>query len=890
MRLTNVEIDGVGRFGTPARIEGLEAGVNILAAGNEAGKSTFFRAIRTCLFERHGSRNRDVMALATDGLSLPVTIKISFERGGQSYEISKTFLKSTSASLRRGGVEIARNTAADEELWNLLGIAHGSSGSRSVDEAAFGILWVDQGKSFAAPDPSEAATSALNAAIQQEVGMLVGGERARQVLGSLSAELAKLATRTGKPKTGSPLAEALEQSEVIAQSLREAKERLELLDSSMEELAKLRSERTILTAPADLAKLRSDLEDAQRLFDAGEQAAAALRIFESDERQTATALGSQVTQLESLMEHIQRIDRNRERSAKLAGELSPLKAEETDAREKVAASYVRIGDIDKQLQSVEAEESRLRRIAAVMQKSSARAALESRLNAFRDYEARLAHTEAGLRVNSVDAAAVSALDEIERDADKLTARLEASAAQLSVERHGSSVVTINGQRLESKADRAITEPLTITVSDDVTIRITPANENLAATQKQRDALQRRLQQLLAKHSVNTSAQLRNARVARNLLEEAQRGLTAEKSALGAKDPVSAEIADIAAELSRIESEIERIHIEYGSDALLSPEKIGLRLVGLQQSRDTLQPERSQCEAIIKDRNAVISKIADSRGTLQGQMTEITNQLKIDLTTIPDEQRTETMRAAEDKKARLSEDQRIAALALAEKRRSTPDAEELERRRNRVSRLKVVVHNRESQISALAQRIANLEGQIISAGGDGLGERVANLGDQLEIINAEAARQNAKVETLRLLHEIIFGSYEKRREQLNSPLRRHLKPFLNDVFPQSEIEIGDGFAVTGLRRNGPCSEHFDRLSAGTKEQIAVLVRLAMGAMICERGEEVPIILDDALVFSDDVRIEQMFDALNRAGKNQQVIVFTCRARSFASLGGRQLQIG
>ena len=43
------------------------------------------------------------------------------------------------------------------------------------------------------------------------------------------------------------------------------------------------------------------------------------------------------------------------------------------------------------------------------------------------------------------------------------------------------------------------------------------------------------------------------------------------------------------------------------------------------------------------------------------------------------------------------------------------------------------------------------------------------------------------------------------------------------------------------------------------------------------------------FSDDERIEQMFDAIDRAGRNQQVIVLTCRARSFASLGGRQLQI-
>ena len=113
--------------------------------------------------------------------------------------------------------------------------------------------------------------------------------------------------------------------------------------------------------------------------------------------------------------------------------------------------------------------------------------------------------------------------------------------------------------------------------------------------------------------------------------------------------------------------------------------------------------------------------------------------------------------------------------------------------------------------------------------------------------------------------------------------------MNDVFPAAEIELGEGFSIAGIKRNGPNAENFERLSAGTQEQIAVLVRLAMGAMICDRGQPVPIILDDALVFSDDDRIEQMFDAFNRAGLKQQVIVLTCRTRAFAPLGGRQLSI-
>jgi recombinational DNA repair ATPase RecF len=146
-----------------------------------------------------------------------------------------------------------------------------------------------------------------------------------------------------------------------------------------------------------------------------------------------------------------------------------------------------------------------------------------------------------------------------------------------------------------------------------------------------------------------------------------------------------------------------------------------------------------------------------------------------------------------------------------------------------------------------------------------------------------------VNTLVLLRDTINRCYQEQRDRLNAPVVRHLQPFLTDLFPNAIPEIGDGFAVTGLRRDGAVGERFEILSDGTQEQIAVLVRLALGSMICERGEPVPIILDDALVFSDDDRIERMFDALSRAGQRQQVIVLTCRMRTFATLGGRQLSI-
>jgi uncharacterized protein YhaN len=55
MFIKALAVEGIGRFAAGAHVEGFNQGINVLAAGNEVGKSTLFKAIRTCLFARHDS-------------------------------------------------------------------------------------------------------------------------------------------------------------------------------------------------------------------------------------------------------------------------------------------------------------------------------------------------------------------------------------------------------------------------------------------------------------------------------------------------------------------------------------------------------------------------------------------------------------------------------------------------------------------------------------------------------------------------------------------------------------------------------------------------------------------------------------------------------------------
>jgi uncharacterized protein YhaN len=75
-----------------------------------------------------------------------------------------------------------------------------------------------------------------------------------------------------------------------------------------------------------------------------------------------------------------------------------------------------------------------------------------------------------------------------------------------------------------------------------------------------------------------------------------------------------------------------------------------------------------------------------------------------------------------------------------------------------------------------------------------------------------------------------------------------------------------------------------LSGGTKEQIAILTRLAFARLFARQGKHMPIILGDALVYSDEDRIVKMFTALTRVSQKQQIIVFSCRQLAFQDLGG------
>jgi uncharacterized protein YhaN len=67
--------------------------------------------------------------------------------------------------------------------------------------------------------------------------------------------------------------------------------------------------------------------------------------------------------------------------------------------------------------------------------------------------------------------------------------------------------------------------------------------------------------------------------------------------------------------------------------------------------------------------------------------------------------------------------------------------------------------------------------------------------------------------------------------------------------------------------------YESLSGGAKEQLGILARLA-GAALVALEDSVPVVIDDALGFTDPDRLIRMGSVFDTLADRAQVIVLTC----------------
>jgi DNA repair exonuclease SbcCD ATPase subunit len=811
MKLRALELEQFRKFDRPIRIAGMDDGLNLVVGPNEMGKSTLFAALQSVLFERHRSQAQAVKSLQPaghDGASPRVALQ--FEVGGQPYRIEKRFLRRPAAELTLPDGRHLHGEAAEEALDALLG---GESAGRRGAEVlgVFSLLWVGQGQSFVLPELASGARVTLHAALDAEVGEVLGGDHGSTLIHRLDEVLHELIYRRGQPK-GRYREAAAAQAEL---------------------------EREIARLEQEHGELEHDLVEL-------EEAQLAYEHLRADP-------GARQAEIEL---------------AELAARCDQLKLRRAEIREAEAA-LAAVRHTLAQVQAERAHRQTLREsLLAAEQERAAASTAETELAAAAAETERVAGEQAGIveRLQAaLDAAesrqrALQRLAQALRQRDDARAALGAAASEVRFELAATALerVRIDGRPLgEAVRSLRILDPLTIEIADVGQIMVRPVV-----------AERRRLQSSLkeAERTIGRELDVLGLRRPKPEARQLEFALAAEPFAAEAASPGPGdadystwpEAAAVATALADAERQVDGV------------------VTRLRATRGELD---------------VAAEARHRTRTAHGQATERHAQAQLRLDALR-AQLSEAERSVPDGDLAGRIAQLQDQLALAEARshelQERPPEQSLEELERRVSELRQAVETRNAALRERELTIERLRARIQALAGGGLDERLAVARRRFEELERECAKYRGEVEALELLLQVLRDAERAAKERYVGPLIRRIRPCLEALFPGADLEVDDALRiVTVARRNGP--EPFERLSDGTREQIAILTRLAFAELLADQGRPAVVVLDDALVFSDDERIERMFQIMARAAEKLQILVLTCRERVFRGLPARRLRL-
>ena len=193
-----------------------------------------------------------------------------------------------------------------------------------------------------------------------------------------------------------------------------------------------------------------------------------------------------------------------------------------------------------------------------------------------------------------------------------------------------------------------------------------------------------------------------------------------------------------------------------------------------------------------------------------------------------------------------------------------------------------------EIESLDRDIRDLKVELAALGQKGLAEEVASVETQHALAVSQLENADRRARALDLLQRTLEDALKSAKQAVARPVTAKLLPYLRQLIPDAAPSVDEELSLAGIVRAG-AAEAFADLSIGTREQLAVLIRLAYADLLSEAGKPVTVILDDALVNSDDDRRERMKAILYQAAKRYQILLLTCHGREYRDTGGAFLRL-
>jgi len=852
-----------------------DSGVTLVTGQNETGKSTLLEAIDLLFDAPANSRRRNVLEIQPKGRDVGPEVTLEFTVGSNELRYRKRWCVREFAELRI--------TRPDGTTRNLTGKEAHEQARALLEEEIDLALWravrLAQGDALKLPAFGEVPSLAT------ALDVIAGGSGPVDdtLRDRAEAERARYWSKQWA-RPANELLEARKKAEEAEANLASARAAYE---------ATLAASREIEEKEDELAQLGPRLAELDRL---AAEAAEELR-----EREQAEQLMHNATQLQRTAESdltrataaTEERRRLRERAERLATDLASATETATEAeRAALGASEAREAAkeartaaendlrrqrerrqlLDRQLRSLDLEDKVARLASRIEQAEEAetdRHAAETELNTLR-----------------VDEATLEEIRTAQSATDLARGRHEAASPRIRFEADQRLALDVDGESLAVEPgrpwERVATTTITVGIPGVGRISVSPGATETRSDLERAEAT---LRAAFDAAGVGSLAEAIEAASRRRHLEERLR--LAEERRRGALGDAP-DVETLRDQRHRDLAELETLAAGRPNDATVPTTRDALLRERQAVETELLRAERAlevaneHADRAESDALAAERHYSECLGRLRNQESEramAAGELAAERTRVSDEDLEAARLAAA---ARLAEANAGAEDAARRLEVTDPlareKAEQAAAAREEVGRRQIVLQSElESDRRHLADRLGG--------GADLVAERERDA----EIARAKRERVERQASAARLLAETLSRQRGEAQRRYRQPLEEQLRSWGRTVFdePVDAIALDEELRITGVTRQG-ITLPVDDLSAGTREQLGLLLRLA-AAVLASPGEGVPVVLDDALGYSDRTRRNGVLAVLRQAARRLQVVILTAEADRFRGLAARVIEL-
>lgn len=835
-----------------------DSGVVVVCGANEIGKTSMIEALDLLLESKDRSTKKEVKQVKPTHADVGAEVLAEISTGAYRFIYRKRFHKKCETELTISAPRREQLTGdeAHERVRAILG--------ETVDTDLWHAQRVLQTGSTAAVDLSDC--DALSRALDVAAGgadTLSGNEPA--LLERIDAECGKYFTGTGRP-TG-------EWAAAIA-ALAKADEEVARCVTAVGEVDDRVHRHVTLTER--LAALSDDLQTAtERAVQAKKVAAALALLREQVENARLVATAAKATSAVSAAAHNERLRMQADLSSRIAT-LEKFSVELIEAKEAEAASRAAAKIAEEAAEQAvrdmamaqERSEVARRVVNALMARDEERQ-LVSRLNRIRSAEQDLANVVEKLSRITLTNEVMADIESAAILVQRLEAQLALAATTVEFTAVADMELSVGGQSMKLRAGQTWTPESSAAMSVELpgllTVQIHPG-VNISDAGEKLKAAQILLAEVLAQGSATSVAHAREIDSERRTLTHALNRVQSDLNELIAHDDLSALVESLAELRTTYESASELI--EPGLDlANAKRELAGAAENAAHSHRDVVAHQKvvAETKSLALEKASAVTLLSRQCAAVSDELALLRERLAASQSQATDDE--VAMRAVTDAEALRQAEERVEELAQqcvaaeaqavdAELIAANQAAERLEREHAETGRML-----NDTAVELAVMGTQGRQGQL----------------DAAQIAHAHATAEHLRVSrrarSAQLLRSVMTRHREDTRQSYVAPFRTEIERLGRTVFGETfEIEIDSDLRICSRTLDGK-TVPYESLSGGAKEQLGILARLA-GAALVAREDSVPVVIDDALGFSDPDRLIKMGAVFDQVGDDGQVIVLTC----------------